>query len=92
MTNNYMLTTVDNPWNPHTHYNEWVVWDQMHQYYTQETLGRICLRYVKNIEDDEEMEAARLLAIDDMLDVNLGEMYVKIYKNDKTPIIDPEYM
>lgn len=39
MQDEYMLTTVDNPWNPFTHFREWYVYDIMHGYHTLSYLG-----------------------------------------------------
>lgn len=37
---NCMLTTSDNPYNPYTHFNQWFVFDQLHDYKSCELLGR----------------------------------------------------
>lgn len=36
-----MLTTIDNPFNPKTHYLEWRQWDLDNHYNTEEYLARI---------------------------------------------------
>lgn len=36
-----MLTTKDNPYNPHEDYDAWLMWDHEHGYYTQELLAHI---------------------------------------------------
>ena len=35
-----MLTTVDNPFNPFTHYDEWWGWDNLHGYHCPEMLAQ----------------------------------------------------
>lgn len=36
----HLLTTIDNPYNPFTHYNEWYQWDASAGYHTPELLAR----------------------------------------------------
>lgn len=36
---NAMLSTIDNPWNPFTHYDEWKAFDTQQGYNTYETLA-----------------------------------------------------
>lgn len=36
---NAMLTTIDNPWNPFTHFTEWKEFDLVHNHNTYETLA-----------------------------------------------------
>lgn len=63
-----MLTTVDNPFNPFTQFDEWYAFDIQHFY---NTLGLVA-RFAAFAEDlsDDELEAenqnaiARILAID----------------------------
>jgi len=35
-----MLTTVDNPYNPFTHWSEWYAWDNAHGYSTTQRFAR----------------------------------------------------
>lgn len=37
----HMLSTSDNPWNPFTHYNEWLAWDLKAGYHTQSLQARV---------------------------------------------------
>lgn len=37
-----MISTEDNPFNPLTDYEEWMDWDQQHQYYTAEYIDSLC--------------------------------------------------
>lgn len=36
-----MLTTIDNPYDPYTEYDQWLDWDHEHGYFTQEYMGRL---------------------------------------------------
>jgi hypothetical protein len=38
-----MLTTVDNPWSPFTHWQDWYQWDMDHGYATPSLLARIAI-------------------------------------------------
>lgn len=42
-TSVHMLTTVDNPFNPWTNYDEWLAFDEDHEYYTNALLARVVL-------------------------------------------------
>jgi hypothetical protein len=41
MSEEFMLTTVDNPYNPFTHFNEWYAFDIAKGYHTCSYLARI---------------------------------------------------
>ena len=41
MMNNKMITTSDNPYNPHDDYEAWMQWDQANGYYTAEYIARL---------------------------------------------------
>ena len=36
-----MLTTSDNPYNPHEDYDAWMQWDQANGYFTSEYIARL---------------------------------------------------
>jgi hypothetical protein len=36
-----LLSTKDNPYNPHTEWDEWLSWDTDHGYHTLSLLGRV---------------------------------------------------
>lgn len=52
----HVLTTVDNPYNPVTHFNEWNAWDMRAGYCTLSLLGRVV------ITSDELSELDQALA------------------------------
>jgi len=43
----HMLTTVDNPWNPFTHWDEWYAFDRQAGYNTPSFLARVA-----NVSDE----------------------------------------
>ncbi len=52
----YMLSTIDNPFNPFHHFNEWYAWDARMGYYTLGYLARIAV--VSNDLSDADQELA----------------------------------
>ncbi len=49
----YMLTTIDNPWDPFTQYPEWYAFDQSHGYDTPGYLARVC-RFSYDLSDADQ--------------------------------------
>jgi len=72
----YMLTTVDNPYNPFTHYDEWHRWDAEAGYHTSEFLARIA-RTSEELSDADQ-ELALDLAIDEIVRENVLGLYRKV--------------
>lgn len=58
----YMLTTIDNPYDPFTEWDEWYAWDLGEGYHTPGLLARIAKA------SDELSEADQFLAIQDAID------------------------
>lgn len=46
-----MLTTIDNPWNPFTHFTEWSVYDRQHGYDTCGLLAKKAA-YANRLNDE----------------------------------------
>jgi len=69
-----MLTTVDNPFNPFTHFDEWHAYDEASGYYTSEFLARIV------ITSDELSEADQVLAIEHAIDEIVEENVLGLYR------------
>lgn len=61
-----MLTTIDNPYDPHDDYVKWLTWDRENGYDTQEYLARIA-NVSPEMEDDE---------IDSLIDQAMTEIIV----------------
>jgi hypothetical protein len=68
-----MLTTVDNPWNPFTHYNEWNTWDISHGYHTAGMLARIC--HTSLDLSDADNEQAIESAMQEIVQLNVSGMH-----------------
>lgn len=75
-----MLTTVDNPFNPFTQFDDWMNYDREKGYYTCEYLARIA----KTSDDLSEEENAEQIdeAIDEIVRLNVLGIYKKVYKED----------
>ena len=74
--NDYMLTTVDNPWNPYTNYDEWFAFDTQHGYNTPAYLARVAKS--SNELSDADQKLAVQSAIDEIVEQNVLGIYKKI--------------
>jgi hypothetical protein len=75
-TPSHMLTTVDNPFNPHTQFDEWYAWDERHGYHTLSFLARI----VKTSDDlsAADQDFAIEQGIDEIVEMNVLGIYKKV--------------
>lgn len=55
MANTQLLTTTDNPYNPHTHWAQWYAWDEQHNYNTCALLARITKTSFDMSEADQDL-------------------------------------
>ena len=74
-----MLTTVDNPFNPFTQYDEWLAYDEQSGYNTNEYLARIA-NTNPAMTDDEVGEAINS-AIDRIVKIDPFGLYIKVNKS-----------
>lgn len=74
----YMLTTTDNPFDPRTHYDEWLAWD-MARYNTNSLLARV-VRTSSELSDPDQ-ELAIQDAIDEIVTENVSGMHTKVRTN-----------
>ena len=76
-TDRVMLSTVDNPWNPFTHFDQWYAYDQEAGHYSTELLGRVVHSSIDLSEQDQELlyEAG----IDEIIRENVSGVHVKVY-------------
>ena len=75
----YMLTTVDNPFDPFDQWNEWLAYDTRLGYDTPGLLARI----TNNSNDLSEPDQALAIqsAIDEIVTENVSGMHRKVQKN-----------
>lgn len=69
-----MLTTVDNPFDPFTQFDEWLEFDTAQGYYTPQFLARIVRT------SDDLSEADRDLAIEQGIDEIVRENVLGLYR------------
>jgi hypothetical protein len=74
----YMLTTVDNPWNPYTNYQEWYQYDQAQGYDSTGLLARVANVSLDLSEAD--VDAAIEEAIDEICKINVSGIHKKVFK------------
>ena len=74
MDEEYMLTTIDNPYNPFTQYAEWYGWDLHAGYHTPGALAR------QVVLSDELSDVDQAKAIADAIDEMVQENYLGVYR------------
>lgn len=82
----YMLTTVDNPFDPFTMFDQWLTYDSMMGYNTPSFLDRVA-----NVSNDlSEPDQALVIqkAIDEICEENVGGMWKKVSRSSAKEI-DP---
>ena len=77
-----MLTTVDNPFDPFTSFDEWYSFDEAAGYHTPAYLARIINT------SDEISEADQSLAIEDAIDEIVKENIMGLYRKVSREIPD----
>ena len=79
-----MLTTIDNPYNPHTDYDEWLAYDLQMGYNTNALLDRVA--GVSDELSDEDYDEIVLEAMKEIVKYNVSGVHRLITKDEK---IDP---
>lgn len=80
-----VLTTIDNVWNPFTHFDEWYAFDLEHHYNTMEWLARFS-KASPELEVDEYCDETSY-AIDRFLELNPFGLHIKVYKDEADTLI-----
>lgn len=73
---NVAVTTVDNPFNPITDFENWYAYDEAKGYHTSSYLARLVTTY--SDMSDADLEAAVEEAVDKIVKLNLNGMYKKV--------------
>jgi hypothetical protein len=76
MTDMHMLTTVDNPYNPETQWDDWFQFDSSHGYNTPGLLARVTVTSDELSELDQDI--ARETAIDEIIRENVLGVLKKV--------------
>lgn len=75
-TSNSLLTTLDNPYNPFSQFDEWYAFDVAHGYNTLSYLARVANTSDELSEADQELEIEK--AMTEIVQVNLSGKHVKV--------------
>jgi hypothetical protein len=78
-TIDYMLTTVDNPFDPFTQFESWYAWDFQQGYHTNSFLARIAK--TSNDLSEADQKAAIEEAIDEIVKENVLGLYRKVSRS-----------
>lgn len=76
-----MLSTVDNPFNPFTQFDDWQAYDERNGYYSCNYLARIA--FTSDALSDEENDRIIENAIDEIVKTNPLGIYRKIKNIDE---------
>ena len=83
-TKDYLLTTIDNPYNPWTNWDQWYDYDQRMDYCTCSYLARVMS--VTDAMTDVELDREYEFAMDEIIKYDVIGHYSKIKKSDPTPM------
>lgn len=72
----HMLTTVDNPFNPFTHYDEWYAYDIKQGHNTSAFLARIVKTSYELSSADQDLALEQ--GIDEIIKENVSGLYKKV--------------
>jgi hypothetical protein len=75
----YMLTTVDNPFDPFTQFDEWFHWDEAAGYHTMSLLARLAMVGEDLPEADQNL--AIQSTIDEIVAENVSGKFRKVLRN-----------
>lgn len=78
-----MLTTIDNPFNPFTNYDEWFQFDEEKGYHTSQFLAKIAKTSSNMSDADYEREVER--AIDEIVKFNVRGIDKKVSDSEAEP-------
>lgn len=81
-TTEYMVTTIDNPYNPFTQFDEWYAWDVRNGYNTSALLARIAT--ISNSLSNPDLSQAIQNAVDEIVQENVSGMFIKVTKEHNT--------
>jgi len=81
MAEEYMLTTVDNPFDPFTRFDEWLAFDIRKGYNTSGMLDRIATSSNDLSEPDQALAIQN--AIDEIVKENVLGKWIKVSRNSR---------
>ena len=85
----FLLSTVDNPYNPFSHWDEWLAFDTEKGYSTCGLLARLSENVFNDNMSDEWNDMRLREAIDNFIEIDPLRLYCKVDRNGKkTPSIN----
>lgn len=81
-TEQYALTTVDNPYDPFTQWDEWYAFDEAAGYHSCSLLARIAV--TSDDLSDSDQDAAIQAAIDEIVSENVSGVHRKVTRDGPT--------
>jgi hypothetical protein len=76
---NLVLTTIDNPYNPKTDYDNWKSYDSDNEYNTEEFVARLLSMEVGfDMDDDMKMNELTNKVINEILEHDMTKMYILV--------------
>lgn len=81
-TTEFMLTTVDNPFDPFTRFEEWLAYDTRLGYGTASMLDRVAFVSSDTSETDQKLSVQQ--AIDEIVSENVSGMWKKVRRGEIT--------
>lgn len=76
----YMLTTIDNPFNPFEQWDEWYAWDARAGYHTPSFLARIVV--ISDELSEPDRRAAMQIAIEEVARYNVSGVHRRVKASD----------
>jgi hypothetical protein len=80
----YLLTTVDNPFNPFTQFDEWLAYDTRLGYHTPSLLARVVV--VSDDMSEPDQAIAIQEGIDEVVRENVSGMHKKVSRDTFTSV------
>lgn len=81
MAERVMLTTVDNPFDPFTQFDEWYAWDEAAGYHTTAFLARVVITSEELSEYDQRLAYEQ--GVDEIIRENVSGMHQRVYEKIK---------
>lgn len=82
----YMLTTVDNPYDPFTQWNEWFAFDESSGYHSCSLLARVAVTS-DELSDVDQLFAIQQ-AIDEIVSENVSGVHRKVSQSNVKQLLD----
>jgi len=79
MTDEYALTTVDNPFDPFEQFDDWFLFDEEKGYHSSAYLGRIARTSDQLSDEENRIEVKR--AIDEIIKYDFRGIYRKVKRS-----------